>query len=107
VTVEREPSTESEDAVKGTDTASSTDADDGEESGSDAPDASEGPDEGAGTDESVDVIKGIGATYADRLGEAGVETVADLAASDPETLSEESGISEGRLSNWIEKANHR
>lgn len=101
VTVEREPATESEDAVKGTDTADETETEDEESQPEDEGES------GAGTDEPVDVIKGIGATYADRLGDAGVETVADLANSDTETLSEESGISEGRLENWIEKAKHR
>jgi predicted flap endonuclease-1-like 5' DNA nuclease len=137
VTVEREPATESEDAVKGTETAGTASGSDAEAAGESAADTepetdsgeeseaaeteqsdedagesesaagSDESDEPAGTEESVDVIKGIGPTYADRLGEAGVETVADLAAADLETLAEESGVSEGRLENWIEKAKHR
>lgn len=129
VTVEREPSTASEDAVKGTD----TDSDDGdveaaESTGGDEPEAAPESAEDAideaeqeleddeddtaeaealGTDESVDVIKGIGAAYAERLGEAGVDTVADLASSDPEALAEETGISEKRIDGWVEKARHR
>lgn len=60
-----------------------------------------------GTDESTDVIKGIGSTYADRLADAGVETVADLAGRDAETLAEETDISEKRLGTWIKRAKHR
>ncbi|MFW6018696.1 MAG: helix-hairpin-helix domain-containing protein, partial [Halapricum sp.] len=64
-------------------------------------------DESLGTDEPTDVIKGIGSTYADRLADAGVETVADLAARDAEALAVETGISEKRLGTWIERARHR
>ena len=53
------------------------------------------------------MIKGIGSAYADRLSEAGIETVADLAHGDAESLSEETGISEKRLQNWIDRAKHR
>jgi predicted flap endonuclease-1-like 5' DNA nuclease len=131
VTVEREPTTESEDAVKGTDTSTEgggATADSDEESARSAeaegasstdetevePESSaaetEEPEAEAadlGTDEPTDVIKGIGSTYADRLSEAGVETVADLATSDPETLAEETGISESRIENWVGRAKHR
>jgi len=138
VTVEREPSTASEDAVKGTDTASESDSESSPESEAATP-ADEGDDdesdrsesdaavatsedtdgqsdtddeqtvpaEEAGTDEPTDVIKGIGSAYADRLADAGVETVADLAVKDAETLAEETDISEKRLGTWIERANHR
>lgn len=143
VTVEREPSTESEDAVKGTDTAAeapstpSTEAEDVEDEATSASDVEPkeadtdeepseaetdeeavestedeapgetGGDEDLGTDEPTDVIKGIGSTYADRLANAGVETVADLATRDAEALSEETGISDKRLQTWIERAKHR
>ena len=144
VTVEREPSTGTEDAVKGTDTEpETTGGSESEqatrESGGEATDdaaeevsedsqeeASEDSSEEAtehaettaaeesaesetdlGTDESTDVIKGIGSAYAERLSEAGVETVADLATGDAESLSEETGISETRLQNWIDRAKHR
>lgn len=149
VTVEREPTTESEDAVKGTDTstegggatadsdvesarsaeaegASSTDETEAEVEASKA-EAESATDETTtesttsaaeteepaaeaedlGTDEPTDVIKGIGSTYADRLSEAGVATVADLATSDPEMLAEETGISESRIENWVGRAKHR
>lgn len=64
-------------------------------------------DEDLGTDEPIDVIKGIGPTYAERLGDADIETVADLATEDADELAEETEISETRLSGWIEKARHR
>ena len=152
VTVEREPSTDSEDAVKGTDTAVEAGSDEpmgtaesasdvepsgspaepsdktgqepeaiATEDGSDetetepAPDVSETngssgeteANESPGTDEPTDVIKGIGSTYADRLADAGVETVADLAARDAGALAEETDISEKRLGTWIERAKYR
>lgn len=134
VTVEREPSTESEDAVKGTDTSTESDVDMSGESetasGSAAEERAdaeagtspeetdtagetseeatdESVDEQLGTDEPTDVIKGIGPTYADRLAEAGVETVADLATSEAESLAEQTEISETRIGNWIERAKHR
>ncbi|QSG12497.1 putative nucleic acid binding protein, containing HHH domain [Halapricum desulfuricans] len=146
VTVEREPSTGSEDAVKGTDTTGEaaeegdvSATDDAEEAGDDEPEGDEAadetepgekpsaeqgetapdeetepdeetkpePDEGLGTDEPTDVIKGIGSTYADRLADAGVETVADLAVRDADALAEETDISEKRLQTWIDRAKHR
>lgn len=126
VTVEREPSTESEDAVKGTDTESETapeadtDAETTEETDTESETAAEtsqetteseqsepSTDDDLGTDESTDVIKGIGSAYADRLAEAGIETVADLAQGDADALSEETGISEKRLQNWVDRAKHR
>lgn len=57
--------------------------------------------------EPVDVIKGVGATYAETLGEEDIESVADLASADPETLSEETGISLKRIERWIGRAQHR
>lgn len=53
---------------------------------------------------SVDVIEGIGSAYADRLAGASIETVADLAAADPEAVAEETDISEKRLRRWIDRA---
>lgn len=105
VTVEREPSTASEDAVKGTDTASELDSESEEATTTDEGDDDES--DRSESDEPTDVIKGIGSTYADRLADAGVETVADLAVKDAETLAEETDISEKRLGTWIERAKHR
>jgi len=60
-------------------------------------------DDGGSAD--VQSINGIGPAYAERLGEAGIETVADLADADAASVASESGIAEGRVSTWIEQAN--
>lgn len=52
----------------------------------------------------VDTISGIGPAYAERLGNAGVETVGDLAAADAAGLADETGLGEGRVTDWIERA---
>lgn len=57
--------------------------------------------------ESVDVIKGVGASYSERLAEAGIETVDDLSGSDPEAVADETGLSEKRLERWVGRAEHR
>jgi predicted flap endonuclease-1-like 5' DNA nuclease len=75
--------------------------------------SADGSDDGGTEDESrvpseaVDVIKGIGPTYAERLSDAGVETVADLAAADPADLSERADVPEGRVENWVDQAEAR
>ncbi|AGN02560.1 hypothetical protein L593_13105 [Salinarchaeum sp. Harcht-Bsk1] len=60
--------------------------------------------EAAGSSEPVDVLNGIGPAYAERLGDAGVETVGELAAADAAGLAEESDIAEGRIQGWIDQA---
>ncbi|MFD1563697.1 DUF4332 domain-containing protein [Haloarchaeobius amylolyticus] len=57
--------------------------------------------------ESVTEIKGIGPAYADRLAGAGVETVAELAASDAAELADQTDISEKRIQGWIDRAEVR
>jgi len=57
--------------------------------------------------EAVDVIKGIGPTYADRLSNAGVETVADLADADADEISQRADVPRGRLEDWIQRARTR
>lgn len=52
----------------------------------------------------VDTVRGIGPAYADRLARAGVETVEELLAADPETLAEEIDLSETRVSGWQDHA---
>jgi len=81
--------------------AAEAEAADGETDEASAP-ADEGP---AG--ESTDTIKGIGPAYAERLADAGVETVGDLAAADPAALAGETDLSESRLSGWVERARAR
>jgi|GEM_PF-1541821 len=58
-------------------------------------------------DTAVDSLKGIGPSYSETLDEAGIETVADLAAADPETLADEIDISESRVERWTERAKAR
>lgn len=74
-------------------TAEDTDADTESEPGDDAT--------------PVEDIKGVGPTYADRLGEAEINSVEQLANADAETLADKTGISETRLQNWIDQANVR
>jgi len=61
----------------------------------------------AGEDESVEVIKGIGPAYAERLANAGVDSVADLAAADVSVLAEAVDLSEKRVGRWIDRAQER
>lgn len=53
----------------------------------------------------VDTIKGIGPSYTEKLASAGIESVRDLADADATAVAEETGITESRLQNWIERAN--
>jgi len=55
----------------------------------------------------VEEITGIGATYADRLEAAGIETVADLADSDVSTVVEAAQATESRVQDWLDQARNR
>lgn len=57
--------------------------------------------------EPVDTLTGIGPAYSERLSDAGIETVGDLATADASTVSEVTDIGEGRLQNWIDRASDR
>ena len=65
------------------------------------------PETDADDGESVSVVKGIGPAYADRLEDAGVETVADLAAADVDELAEAIDLSPKRVGRWVENAQNR
>lgn len=54
--------------------------------------------------DSIESVKGIGETYAERLRDADVETVDELAEADVESLGDETDISEKRLERWIDRA---
>lgn len=53
----------------------------------------------------VDEIKGIGPAYSERLGEIGIETVADLAAADAADVAERTTVPEKTVRKWIDRAN--
>lgn len=63
--------------------------------------------EPTGGSDPVETLNGIGDAYAARLAEAGIDTVADLAAADAADLAEATDIAEGRLENWIQQATER
>ena len=52
----------------------------------------------------VDEIKGIGPAYAERLGEIGIETVADLVDADVADVAERTTVSEKRVNRWVDRA---
>jgi polyhydroxyalkanoate synthase len=47
-------------------------------------------------------VNGIGPTYADRLREAGIETVADLREAEAERVADVAEVSKSRAGEWIE-----
>lgn len=53
---------------------------------------------------SVEEIKGIGPTYAERLEAAGIRTVAELSAADPPAVAEAAETGETRAGDWVERA---
>lgn len=123
VTIEREPEDEVTDTAAGTgevDAAGSADTggepaeaatdDSTPESAEEATDereeaADDAPEEPAPGDESTSAIKGIGPTYSDRLAEAGIETVADLADATPEAVADAAKTGESKSMSWIDRAN--
>ena len=114
VTVEREPSTASEQAVKGNGPSDapraprSANAASADEEPADVEAAAE---EVAETEEvvegdspAVEEVNGIGPTYAERLEAAGIATVADLAASEVATVADAAQTNESRVEDWIQQA---
>nr|WP_310909356.1 class III poly(R)-hydroxyalkanoic acid synthase subunit PhaC [Natrinema sp. 1APR25-10V2] len=55
-------------------------------------------------DRSLQTLDGIGPTYAERLHDAGITTVTELAAADPAPFADRLGLSESRVTSWIEQA---
>ena len=74
-----------------------------EETASGGSEPDDSPSEGADA-EPVDSVSGIGSAYADRLADAGVETVGHLLDADPEDLADRADISEKRIRRWQENA---
>lgn len=117
VTVEREPSESggSQPAAAGGDAGSAVGTGGVESSGAGPEGGAADRDGTAGRAEAaeeppgdpVEKIKGVGPSYAGRLANVGVETVPELAERDAEALAAETGLSEKRLSRWIEQAKAR
>jgi len=59
---------------------------------------------GHGESKELESVSGIGPTYASRLREKGIETVAHLSTLDPETVAEITWASTSRAADWIEQA---
>ncbi|WP_435363803.1 class III poly(R)-hydroxyalkanoic acid synthase subunit PhaC [Haloarchaeobius sp. DYHT-AS-18] len=58
-----------------------------------------------GTDEpDLEVIDGIGPSYAERLRKAGIESIAALAAADADELAAETDVNPERVQDWIAQA---
>ncbi|MFB6105049.1 MAG: helix-hairpin-helix domain-containing protein [Halobacteriaceae archaeon] len=55
----------------------------------------------------VDAIDGIGPAYRERLTEAGIETVDDLATADPDAVAADTDLSPTRVEGWIDRAHDR
>lgn len=115
---ERQADAEAEDAEAGADAEAGTG---GPAAGDEATDVGEGsvpdtdrtdaadlePEEPAGGGEPLESVSGIGPAYANRLNEAGLESVADLADADAAAVSEQTDISEKRIQRWIDRARDR
>ncbi len=72
-----------------------------EETGEKTDDSSDSP------DIEIREIDGIGPTYAERLSDAGIDTVGELAETDPETVADAADLSETRVEGWIRQAKER
>ena len=55
-------------------------------------------------DEPLDSIKGIGPAYSERLHDAGITSIAELAEGDAEAIGEAINVSPKTVSNWIDRA---
>jgi hypothetical protein len=55
-------------------------------------------------DDPLKELPGLGSTYAKRLQSAGYDSLADVAAADPETLADETGAHESETQAWVEQA---
>jgi polyhydroxyalkanoate synthase len=49
-------------------------------------------------------LDGVGPAYADRLRDAGIESVADLVDADPAALADAIGVAENRVADWVDQA---
>lgn len=65
---------------------------------------SEGQSEGA-SEHQLELIDGLGPTFRERLSEAGISSIDDLAGADPDTIAEAADVSRERAEEWIDQAN--
>ncbi len=70
---------------------------------------SDGESDRTGGDESDlrSAIVGIGPTYVERLADAGIDSVAELASADAETVAAAADVGASRAKDWIEQAHER
>jgi polyhydroxyalkanoate synthase len=83
-----------------TDTDAAVDAENGTanvDTGADA-------DADAFDDTDLDQVRGVGPAYAERLHNAGIDTVSALAAADPDDLAAQVEVSPSRVADWVEHA---
>ncbi|MEF8887784.1 MAG: helix-hairpin-helix domain-containing protein, partial [Haloarculaceae archaeon] len=83
-------------------------ADNGADTADNGADTTGGAETSAGTETpadatDVETVEGVGPTYAGRLREAGIETVADLAEYDARLLAAVADAPEGRAQRWLER----
>ena len=95
----------------GDDESNDAGADEETDGAEDAAETEDGDTETAATetedgdsDEPVQMIKGIGPAYAERLETVGIETVGELAAADAATVADGIDVSASRVGDWIERA---
>jgi polyhydroxyalkanoate synthase len=99
-----DPEAATEEGVTPDETVAS-DAETGEEAveaGVDTGAETAGPSDAAGSD--LEEVGGIGPTYAERLREGGITTIAELAAADPERVADLAGVGASRAEDWLDQA---
>ena len=58
----------------------------------------------AESEHQLELIEGLGPTFRERLNEAGIRTIDELAGTDPDTVAEAADVSHERAEEWIEQA---
>ncbi len=107
-TDETDDTPETEESADETDGTPETEESVGETDGT--PEVKEDSTEGGETVEEVesaapvDEVTGIGPTYSERLADAGIETVVELAGADAADVAEAAEVSESRAADWITQA---
>lgn len=61
-------------------------------------------DQDGGQEDDLTAVNGIGPAYASRLAEAGIRTLADLAAAEPAHVAEAANTTESTATGWIDDA---